>query len=184
MGWEGVGDWTELQYIDSHSYGHQRCVFLVLLGYSTGGLGAQPLWDMFSFQHLVVNSSGLQLSGGPEHPFCLVVAFSTTSSLQSTWSPTHWLPVFTELYNSSIFHSISLEWHVWSSSSRNNCHAVHYLPGHQSMSVPWDFYLVPYSQPNLPMRFLLITAIRMSHFLLVHHFGMACLAGSTVNIQH
>ena len=33
------------------------------------------------------------------------------------------LPVFTELYNSSIAHSISLEWHVWSSSSGNNCHA-------------------------------------------------------------
>ena len=28
--WEGVGDRTELQYIDPHSYGHQRCVFLVL----------------------------------------------------------------------------------------------------------------------------------------------------------
>ena len=29
--WEGVGDRTELQYIDPHSYGHQRCVFLVFL---------------------------------------------------------------------------------------------------------------------------------------------------------
>ena len=28
--WERVGDRTELQYIDPHSYGHQRCVFLVL----------------------------------------------------------------------------------------------------------------------------------------------------------
>ena len=39
--WEGVGDWTELQYIDPHSYGHQRCVFLNLQGCSTGGPGAQ-----------------------------------------------------------------------------------------------------------------------------------------------
>ena len=38
---------------------------------------------------------------------------------------TNWLPVFTELYNSSIAHSSSLEWHVCSSSSRNSCHAVH-----------------------------------------------------------
>ena len=38
--WEGVGDRTELQYIDPHSYGHQRCVFLVLQGCSTGGPGA------------------------------------------------------------------------------------------------------------------------------------------------
>ena len=30
-----------LQYIDPHSYGCQRCVFIVLEGYSTGGPGAQ-----------------------------------------------------------------------------------------------------------------------------------------------
>ena len=29
-----------------------------------------------------------------------------------------------------------------------------------------------------------ITVIGMCHFLPVHHFGMACLAGSKVNIQH
>ena len=60
----------------------------------------------------------------------------------------------------------------------------HSLPVHQSMSVPWDFYLVPFFQPSPPTRFLLITAIGMCHFLPVHHFGMACLAGSKVNIQH
>ena len=46
------------------------------------------------------------------------------------------------------------------------------------------FYFVPYRQPSPPTRFLLITAIGMCHFLPVHHFGMACLAGSKVNIQH
>ena len=60
----------------------------------------------------------------------------------------------------------------------------HSLPVHQSMSVPWDFYLVPFFQPSPPTRFLLITAIGMCHFLPVHHFGMACLAGSKVNLQH
>ena len=34
--------------------------FPVLLGCSTGDLGAQPLWDMFSFPHLVCNWNGLQ----------------------------------------------------------------------------------------------------------------------------
>ena len=34
--WEGVWDRTELQHIDPHSYGHQRWVFLVLQGGSTG----------------------------------------------------------------------------------------------------------------------------------------------------
>ena len=59
----------------------------------------------------------------------------------------------------------------------------HSLPVHQSMSVPWDFYLVTFRQPSPPTRFLHITAIGMCHFLSVHHFKMACLAGSKVNIQ-
>ena len=59
----------------------------------------------------------------------------------------------------------------------------HSLPVHQSMSVPWDFYLVPFFQASPPTRFLLITAIGMCHFLPVHHFGMACLTGSKVSIQ-
>ena len=46
------------------------------------------------------------------------------------------------------------------------------------------FCLVPFRQPNPPTRFLHITDIGMCHFLPVHHFGMACLAGSKVNIQH
>ena len=39
--WKGVGDRTELQHIDPHSYGHQHYVFLVLQGCSTGGPGTQ-----------------------------------------------------------------------------------------------------------------------------------------------
>ena len=40
--WEGVEDRTELQHIDPNSIGHQR-FFPVLLGCSSGDLGAQPL---------------------------------------------------------------------------------------------------------------------------------------------
>ena len=146
--WEGVGDRTELQYIDPHSYGHQRCVYFVLQGCSTGGPGAQlstACW--LPLPHLVTNGSGLQ---------------------------TNWLPVFTELYNSSIAHSISLEWHVWSSSSGNNCHAVR--RSHSSGASVYDctmgFYLVSakpaYAKGTCNFRV----------------FGMACLAESKVNIQH
>ena len=38
-----VGDWTELQHIDPQLFWLQQHFFLVLLGCSTGGLGAQPL---------------------------------------------------------------------------------------------------------------------------------------------
>ena len=59
----------------------------------------------------------------------------------------------------------------------------HSLPVHQSTNVPWDFYLVPFFQPSPPTLFRLITAIGMYHFPPLHHFGMACLAGSKFNIQ-
>ena len=96
--WEGDGDRTELQYIDPHSYGHQCCVFLVLQCCSTGGPGAQLFAEYwFSLPHLVSNSSDLQLTD-----------FLSPLSYIIIQSPTQ-----------------SLEWHVWSSSSGNNCHAVH-----------------------------------------------------------
>ena len=58
-----------LQYIDPHSYGRQRCVFLVLQSCSTGGPGAQlstGLW--LSLLHLTTNWSPNTI-GGPEGPF-------------------------------------------------------------------------------------------------------------------
>ena len=54
--WEGVGGQTELQYIDHHSYCHQRCVFLVLQGCSTGDPEAQLSAEcLLSLPHLVSN---------------------------------------------------------------------------------------------------------------------------------
>ena len=155
--WEGVGDRTELQHIDHHFYGHQRCVFLVLQGCSTGGPGAHSTECGLSPPHLVSNSSDLQLTDFLSSPSYIIIQ-----------SPTQ-----------------SLEWHVWSSSSGNNCHAVHrsLSSGTSVYECTMGFYLVPYRQPSPPTQFLLITAIGMCHFLPVHHFGMACLAGSKVNIQ-
>ena len=79
--------------------------------------------------HILSPTSLIPIHQGPKGP--LRQAFSTTSYQQLLWSPTHWLPVFTELYDSSTptqsptqLPTQSLEWHVWSSSSRNNCHAV------------------------------------------------------------
>ena len=117
----------------------------------------QPLWNMFSFLHLLSNSSDLQLTDFLSPPSYIIVQ-----------SPTQFL-----------------EWHVWSSSSGNNCHAVHWSlsSGASVYESTMGFYLVSYRQPSPPTRFLLITAIWMYHFLPVHHFGMACLAGSKVNIQ-
>ena len=110
-----------------------------------------------SLPHLVSNSSDLQLADFLSPPSYIIVH-----------SPTQ-----------------SLEWHVWSSSSGNNCHVVHrsLSSGAPVYECIMGFYLVPFRQPNPSTRFLLITAIGMCHLLPVHHFGMAYLAGSKVNIK-
>ena len=194
-----------------HSYGHQRCVFLILLMLNRRPRGPTLLaFSTASYHQLVWSPNSI---GGPEGPVCWVVAFPTTSCLQLVWSPIQlevlrapsagcWLslphlvsyssdlqlPDFLSSLSYIIVKSFtqSLEWHVWSSSSGNNCHAVHgSLPSGASVyECTMGFYLVPYFQPSPPTWFLLITAIGMCHFLPVHHFGMACLAGSKVNIQH
>ena len=121
-----------------------------------GGLGAQfsAGWWL-SLPHLVSNSSDLQLTDFLSPPRYIIVQ-----------SPTQ-----------------SLEWHFWSSSSGNSCHAVHrsLSSGASVYACTMGFYLVPYCPPT---RFLLVTAIGMCHFLPVHHLCITCLAGSKVNIQH
>ena len=161
-----------------------------------------------SLLHLISNFSGLQLNWGSWGPLQPGVAFPITSRLllQLIRGPKGpfgqmWLSlphlvynsvsncltsVLTDLYNSST-PTQSLEWHVWSSSSGNNCHAVQ-----RSLSSSVSVYecimgfftLSHFVSQSLPMRFPLITAIGMCHFLPVHHLGMASLAGSKVKIQH
>ena len=142
----------------------------------------------FSFSWCSTGGPGAQLSAG-----FLYHIFSPT---QLTWSPTNWLPVFTELYNSSIAHSVS----ILMASQAGICHfrrlwtgmfdhhqaeiTVMQFRGTSVYECTMGFYLVPFCQPSPPTLFLLITAIEMCHFLPLHHFGMTCLAGSKVNIQH
>ena len=187
--WKGVGDWTELQYIDPHSYGHQRCVFLVLLMLNQRRGGSAFHW-VLDFSTTLCHQRVSKTAGGPEGPFCWMVAFPTTSCLQLVWSPTlsgasrapstgRWLslphlvsdltvPKLTDFLSSPSYIIVqsptqspiqSLELHVWSSSSRNNCHAVQrsLSSGASVYECIMGFYLVPFHQPNPPTRFLSIT---------------------------
>ena len=93
---------------------------------------------------------------------CWVLACSTTSCLSLILSLTVWLPVLTELYNSSTptqSPTQSLEWHVWSSSSGNNCNAVQRSLSSGASVYDWimGFYLVPFRLPIPPTRFHSIT---------------------------
>ena len=138
-----------------------------------------------SLPYLVSNSSDLQLHRESRRPLLLGSGFPYHILSPTLWSLTHWLPVFTELYNSSITHSISLEWHVWSSSSGHNCHAVHrsLSSGASVNECTMGFLPSPIFSAKSAYAIYLITAIGMCHLLPVHHFGVACLAGSKVNIQ-
>ena len=104
--------------------------------------------------HLISNFSAPQLIRAPT-PLRPDVAFLTTSVYNSVRSLTGTVltSVLTELYNSSTLTQSptrSLKWHDWSSSSGNNCHAVHRsLSSGASVyecTMGIFFYLVPFHQ--------------------------------------
>ena len=175
-----------VQHIDLPSPSGQRRVLFSFSWTAQPGAGSPA-----SLGHVLISASSHQLVwslnsiGGPKGPFYRVVAFSTTTLSKFSGSQlTDFL--FSPSYIIVQSPTQSLEWHVWSSSSGNNCHAVHrsLSSGASVYKCIIGFYLVPFRQPSSPTRFLLITAIGMRHFLPVHHHRMACLAGSKVNIRH
>ena len=106
------------------------------------------------------------LNRRPRGPLRWMLAFSTASCNQRVWfpkltdflsspsyiivqSPTQYLPI---TGHQDVSLPLSSKWHVWLSSSGNNCHAVH-KPLSSGASV-YDctavFYLVPYCQPDSP----------------------------------
>ena len=149
--WEGVGDRTETAIFWPHSYGRQRCVFLVLL----------------------------MLNRRPWGPLCWVMAFFTASYQQLLWTPTQsgapspfglvWLSLAHLVYN-SVWSLTQLYWllswlsyiivqcplsrllNLWNCMFDHHQAEItvmqftgHSLLVHQSMSVPWEFfYLVPF----------------------------------------
>ena len=112
--WEGAGA--------PHSYGHQRCVFLVLQGCSTGGPGAHSAGCWLSLPHLVTNWSGLQTKLVSK-----LTDFLSSPSYIIVQSPTQY-------FWNGMFDRHQVELTVMQFTG-------HSLPVHQSMSVPWDFTL-------------------------------------------
>ena len=89
-----VGDWTELQHIDPHSYGHNSISFLFSWAAQPG---AQPLWDM-----VLIPASSLQLTWGSELQLLNRGSWGPPllgiGSLYSILSPTDSNFLCTELY--------------------------------------------------------------------------------------
>ena len=135
---------------------------------------------------------------GPWSPLCWVLAFLTTSppshsnstrlncllfnssALYYLQTPTRWYwhastpPQFLPIAGDrDVSLPLSLECPVWSSSSGNNCHAVQRsLSSRASVYesiMGFSFTLSHFISQFPPLRFPLITAIRMCHFLPVHY---------------
>ena len=88
-----VGDRTELQHIDPHSYGHNSISFPFSWSAQPGAWGPNLFGTWFSFQHLLSNSSEALNSNCsiwvPEGPLCWVLLRSTASYLQLIWNSCH-----------------------------------------------------------------------------------------------
>ena len=115
---------------------------------STGGPGAHSAGYWLSRQ--ILSSTGL---------ISKLTDFLSSPSYIIVQSPTQYLPIIGH-WNVSL--PPSLEWHVWSSSSGNNCHAVHrsLSSGASVCDCTPGSYLVPYCQPSPHTRFLPITGHR------------------------
>ena len=93
---------TAIYWPPPHSYGRQRCVFLVLQGCSTGGPEAHSAGWWLSLLHLISNFSGSQLIRAPRAPWAgLLYHILSSNSSNLQLSPTDLTSVLTELYNSS-----------------------------------------------------------------------------------
>ena len=100
--WKGVGDQTELQHIDPHSYGHNNVSFPFSWAAQPG---AWPLcWVLGLWSHLLFNWSEALNSNcsirGSEGPLCWVLVLFTASYLQLIWISCRrgyiiiWCPLF------------------------------------------------------------------------------------------
>ena len=136
--WEGVGDRTELQHIDPHSIGHNCVSFLFSWAAEPGAWGPTLLGA--GFLYCISSPTGLVSK---------LTDFLSSPSYIIVQSPTQYLPI---TGHRDVSLPLSLEWHVWLSSSGNNCHAVHRSLsfGASIYDCTAGFYLVLFCQPSLP----------------------------------
>ena len=97
--------------------------------YSIGGPEGPLRWVLFSLQHPISNWS-IGVPRAPSAGCC----FLYSTKLYYCFTPTQSLPI-TGQRNMQL--PPSLEWHVWSSSSWNNCHAVHRSPSSGASAFDW-----------------------------------------------
>ena len=149
---------------------------------STRGPGARLSAEWWlSLLHLITNWS-LKLLGAPSAPSAgsgfPYHILSATSLDPNCLTSCHHSSTPTQSPTQS------LEWHVWSSSSGNNCHAVQrsLSSGASVYECIMGFFTLSHLVSLRDFFWLLV--IGMCHSLPMHHFEMAYLAGLKVKIQH
>ena len=142
-----------------------------------------------SYQQLLWSPNSIEVPEGPLDRVWLSLPHLVYNFVRSlTGTGTVLTSVLTVLYNSSTptrSPTRSLKTHVWSSSSGNNCHAVHrsLSSGASVYECIMGFTLSHFISQIHPRDLFRLLAIGMCHFLPVHHFVMACLLGPKVKIQ-
>ena len=125
------------------------------------------------------------------HSNSTVLLVFNSSALYYLQTPTRWYghastsPQFLLISDDQdVSLPLSLEWPVWSSSSGNNCHAVQRsLSSGVSVyeSIMGFFFTSSHFISQFPpTQFPLMTAIRMCHFLPVHHLELHFWPGQKV----
>ena len=141
--WEGVGDRTELQYIDPTLMAISVVSFSFSRSAQPEAQGPSSLLDD-SFLSCILSPTGLLNSiGGPEGPFGRV--WLSRPHLVSNVADPQLSNILSWPSYIIVQRPLNRPLNLWNGMfNRNNCHAGHSLPVHQSMSVPWLFYLVPF----------------------------------------
>ena len=186
--WEGAGDRTETAIFWPPLLWPSTLCLSRSPDAQPEALGSTLLGAGFLYCILSASSPDLN-SSGPQAPsaWCgFTYHLSSLSDSNSNWNSNS---VLTELYNSPTptrLPTRSLEWHDWSSSSGNNCHAVHRSLsfGASVYKCIMGFTLSHFISQIHPRDLFRLLAIGMCHFLPVHHFVMASLLGPKVKIQH
>ena len=159
--WEGAWDRTELQHIDPHS---MAISVSFPLSRAAQPEARGPTLLGAGFLYRILSPTGLisKLTDCLSSPSYIIVQ-----------SPTQYLPL-TDHRDVSL--PLYLEWHIWLSSNGDNSHAVH-----RSLSSGASVWLY---RGILPCPILSAKPAYAKGTCNFRVFGMACLPGSKVNIQH
>ena len=188
--WEGAGDRTKLKYFDPK-------VMAVSVVSSSFSRAAQlEPWSQLCWVLVFLTTSRLYLLLQLYSPELNCPQLSNSSALYYLQTPTQWYghastsPQFLPISGDrDVSLPLSLEWPVWLSSSGNNCHAVQRSLSsgasvYESIMGFFFFTSSHFISQYPPTRFPLITAIRMCHFLPVHHPEWHFWPGQKVKTSH